>query len=130
MDDYSVIAVLVGGIIFFALGALWYTALFRKPWAADMGIALTEDETPQAPPVTSMVASVGISLVLASVVEYFTRDGSLGTGAAAGLAVGLAIAALMGQTALYDSRPLRLWLINAGYPLVGAVLVGLVCAVI
>ncbi len=53
MDNYSIIAVLVGGVAFFALGALWYMALFRKPWAEDMGITISaEGEPPAAPPVS------------------------------------------------------------------------------
>lgn len=130
MDDYSIVAVLVGGVAFFALGALWYTALFRKPWAEDMGATFAEGESPQAPPITTMAVSVLIGIVLAAVIEYFTRDAGVGFGVKAGLAVGLAIAALMGQNALYDTKPLRLWVINAGYPLVGAVLVGVICGAI
>ncbi|MGA8851593.1 MAG: DUF1761 domain-containing protein [Aeromicrobium sp.] len=130
MDNYSIVAVLVGGVAFFALGAIWYTALFRKPWAADMGITFAEGEGPQAPPVTTMAVSVLIGFVLAGVIEYFTRDAGAGHGAKAGLAVGIAIAALMGQNALYDSKPPRLWVINAGYPLLGAVVVGVVCGLI
>ena len=130
MDNFSILAVVAGGVAFFALGSLWYMALFQKPWAADMGIVISEDQPPPAPPVSTLALSVGIGLVLAGVIEYFTRDAGAGHGAKAGLAVGLAIAALMGQNALYDSRTLRLWAINAGYPLVGAVLVGVICGVI
>ena len=130
MNDFSWIAVLAGGVAFFALGSLWYMALFRKPWAEDMGITISATEPPPAPPVSTLALSVGIGLVLAGVIEYFTRDAGAGHGAKAGLAVGVAIAALMGQNALYDSKPPRLWAVNAGYPLVGAVLVGLICGVI
>lgn len=36
----------------------------------------------------------------------------------------------MGQNALHDSKPIRLWVINSGYPLVGAMLVGAICGAI
>ena len=38
MNEISYLAVVVGGLAFFLLGALWYSFLFMKPWAADMGI--------------------------------------------------------------------------------------------
>jgi hypothetical protein len=31
---------------------------------------------------------------------------------------------------LYDNRPARLWLINAGYAFVGAIVVGIICGAI
>lgn len=130
MNAFSILAVVVGGLAFFAFGSLWYMALFRKSWAADMGITISADEPPPAPPVITLALSIGIGVVLAGVVEYFTRDAGVGHGAKAGLAVGLAIAALMGQNALYDTKPSRLWAINAGYPLMGAVLVGVICGAI
>ena len=127
MDDFSWIAVMVGTLAFFFLGAAWYTVLFRKPWAADMGFDV---ETPQAPPVTTMLGSVGVSAVVSAVIEWFVRSGDVESGVKAGLAVGIAVAAVMGQNALYDTRSTRLYLINVGYPLLGCVIVGILCGAI
>ncbi len=130
MDGFSWLAVVVGAAAFFFLGAAWYSVLFRDPWAADMGFGDDLPETPQAPPVSTMLGSFGAALVLAGVLEWLVRDCGVAWGAKVGLAVGVAIAAVMAQNALYDSRPRRLYLINGGYPLVGAVVVGIVTGAI
>lgn len=122
MTDFSYVAVVVGAAAFFVLGAVWYTFLFRKPWMADMGV---DPDTPaQSPGAALLIGSFVVGLALAGALEFIVRDAGVGFGACRGSVVGIAIAAVMGQNALYDTRPRRLWLVNGGYALVGAVLVG------
>ena len=122
MDDFSWLAVIIGAVAFFFLGAVWYSFLFRKPWSQDMGFDL--DGPPQAPGPGLLLGSFAAALVLSAAIEYVVRDGGQEWGLKVGLAFGLTLGAVMGQNALYDTRPARLWLVNAGYPLVGAVIVG------
>ncbi|MFL6089199.1 MAG: DUF1761 domain-containing protein [Aeromicrobium sp.] len=122
MDNFSYLAVLVGAIAFYFLGALWYSLLFRKPWLADMGIDPNIDR--QAPMGSMLVASGLGALVVAGVIEFIVRDAGVGYGLCRGAMVGAAMAAAIGQCAFYDTRPKRLGLINGAYPLVGAILVG------
>ena len=122
MDNFSYLAVLVGAIAFYFLGAAWYSFLFRKPWLADMGIDPNVDR--QAPMASMLLASGLAALVVAWVVEFIVRDQGVGYGLCRGAMVGAAMAAAIGQCAFYDTRPRRLGLINGAYPLVGAVLVG------
>jgi hypothetical protein len=128
MDDFSWIALIVGALAFFFLGAIWYTFLFRRPWMADMGI--DPNQSVQSPGPNLLIGSFVVSLVLAGVLEWLVGSGDTGTGFCTGLGVGLVLAAVMGQNALYDTRPARLWAINAGYALVGSVIVGLVAGAI
>jgi len=124
MDNFSSLAVLIGAMAFYFLGAAWYTFMFRKPWMADMGI---DPATPlQAPGPGPLVGSFVVALVLAGAIEFIVRDAGIGFGACRGTIVGIAIAAVMGQNALYDTRPKRLWVINGGYALVGAAVVGII----
>jgi hypothetical protein len=122
MDNFSYLAVLIGAVAFYFLGAAWYSFLFRKPWLADMGIDPNVDR--QAPMASMLLASGLAALVVAWVVEFIVRDQGVGYGLCRGAMVGGAMAAAIGQCAFYDTRPRRLGLINGAYPLVGAVLVG------
>jgi hypothetical protein len=122
MTDFSWLAVLVGAIAFYFLGAAWYSFLFRKPWLADMGIDPSVER--QAPMASMLLASGAAAVVVAFVIEFIVRDAGVGFGLCRGAIVGVAMAAAIGQCAFYDTRPRRLGLINGAYPLVGAVLVG------
>jgi membrane protease YdiL (CAAX protease family) len=126
MDNFSWLAVAVGAIAFYFLGALWYSFLFRKPWLADMGIDPNVDR--QAPMAGMLVASGVSALAVAFVIEFIVRDAGIGYGLCRGSLVGVAMAAAIGQCAFYDTRPRRLGLINGAYPLIGAVIVGAISA--
>lgn len=125
MNELSYLAVLVGGIAFFGLGALWYSVLFQKPWAAGMGIDLAAPGKPSPVP---LLGAFVVGLVVAYVVEFFVRGNDLGFGLCRGALVGIAMAAVIAQNGLFDTRPQRVTWINAGFPLVGAVLVGAIAS--
>lgn len=126
MDNFSWLAVIVGAIAFYVLGALWYSFLFRKPWLADMGIDPNVDR--QAPMAGMLVASGLAALAVAFVIEFIVRDAGMGYGLCRGSLVGAAMAAAIGQCAFYDTRPRRLGVINGAYPLIGAIVVGAISA--
>jgi hypothetical protein len=126
MDNFSYLAVLIGGIAFFGLGALWYSVLFQKPWAAGMGIDLTG--APSKPSPVPLIGAFVVGLVVAYIVEFFVRGEDLGFGLCRGALVGLAMAAVIVQNGLFDPRPALVTWINAGFPLVGGVLVGAIAA--
>lgn len=126
MDNFSYLAVLVGGIAFFGLGALWYSVLFQKPWAAGMGIDLTGG--PAKPPVVPLLGTLVVALIVAYIVEFWVRDGDLGFGLCRGALMGIAMGAVVAQNGFFDPRPNRLTWINAGFPLAGGVIVGAIAA--
>lgn len=126
MDNFSYLAVVVGGVAFFILGALWYSVFFQKPWAADMGIDLSGG--PAKPPVGPLAGTFVVALIIAYIVEFFVRDNDLGFGLCRGALIGIAMAALVAQNGLFDPRPSRLTWINSSFPLVGGVLVGAIAA--
>jgi uncharacterized membrane protein len=126
MDNFSYLAVLVGGVAFFVLGALWYSFLFQKPWMADMGIA--QSDVPAKPPIGPLAGTFVVAVLVAYVIEFWVRDNDLGFGLCRGALVGIAMAAVVAQNGFFDMRPSRLTWINAGFPLVGGVLVGAIAA--
>ena len=125
MDNFSYLAVLLGAVAFFFLGAIWYSLLFRKPWMAGMGI--DPSTPPQSPPFVPLAGTFVANLVVAWVIEFIVRDAGIGYGACRGTLVGAAIAAIIVQNALYDAeRSKSLAVINGAYALVGCVIVGVI----
>jgi hypothetical protein len=107
-------AVLVAAVSAFVLGGLWYGPLFLKPWARANGV----DPAAPAPHrgrtfalafVLSLVAAVAMALALPAGVD--AAHGA-GLGALVGL---LFVATSFGINYAFSSRPLSLWLIDAGY---------------
>ena len=126
LADLNWLAVVVSAVAFYALGAVWYSLLFGKAWAAELGIDL------ENPPEVNMVKTMGGTLVLeliAAVVVglLMAQMGGEGVmiGIHTGLLLGLGIASvMMGVNYLHEQRSLKLWLINAAHITIGFALVG------
>ncbi len=130
LADLNWLAVVVSAVAFYALGAIWYSFLFGKAWAAEMGIDM------ENPPESNMVVTMGgtllLELVAATVVGMLvaqTGAHHVMEGVHLGLILGLGMAsALMGVNYLFEQRSLKLWLINAGHLTLGLVVVGAIQA--
>ena len=126
LADLNWLAVVVSAVAFYALGAVWYSFLFGKAWAAELGIDL------ENPPETNMVKTMGgtfvLELIAAIVVGLLMAEmGGEGVmiGIHTGLLLGLGIASvMMGVNYLFEQRSLKLWLINAAHITIGFALVG------
>lgn len=108
------LAVVVAALAPFLIGSLWYGPLFAKPWSALTGIK------PGTPGQNSMALTFGtvavLNLVVATSLATFIGRTSWSFGLLAGFAAGFTFVAMaFGITYLFESRPLKLWLINAGY---------------
>ena len=117
------LAVIVAAIAPFIVGSLWYGPLFMKPWSALTGI------TRGTPGQNSMALTMGMSavlnLIIATSLAMFIGQGGLHFGLFAGFAAGFTFVAMaFGITYLFESRPLKLWLINAGYQTVVFTIMG------
>lgn len=118
-------AVIVAGIAYWVLGAVWYTGLFGKQWMA------LENISPQQPgPHMAFTFTVSflLDLVMAFVLAQLCTWRSANT-AAHGASLGVLmwigfVAPMMYTNYIYEMRPNALFLINAGYVLVGFCLMG------
>ena len=115
---------LVSAVAYYLLGRLWYGPLFGGTWSALVHpppAATASDPVP-------LIVAAAVSLVLAYVtaIALAARDDrTAGDGARFGLLMGLGlVAATMLEYYLYEGLPVTLWLINAGYVVVGLVMVG------
>lgn len=118
------LAVVLAAVAFFALGAVWYGALFSKPWIRASGVNPDEPGGTPAPVlfggtlVLEFVAAIGLAAVIGA-------DAGMATGVWTGAAVGvLFVVTALIVNALYEDRPHLLWVLNGGYNVVGFVAMG------
>ena len=128
-DGINYLAIVIAILINMGLGALWYSPiLFAKPWMAANGF--TEESIREAGGATkgyvvSVIVSVVVAFAIASFAEAAGSDTAI-EGLILGLAAGLGfVATTAGVSYVFESRPLKLYLINAGYPVVSFALMGL-----
>ncbi len=126
------LAIVASAVILWALGAAWYSpALFAKPWMALLGIQ--KDPSKQKDLMGGMIASFIGDLVLALVLAHFVAwsgASTIGWGAFVGFLAWFGfIAAPNFPQGIYEGRPFKLFLINAGYWFVGLLIVGALLAI-
>jgi hypothetical protein len=129
------IAVIVGAVIYFVLGALWYSPpLFARPWQAAIG---WDDSRPQpqtnpmtyvVPALLYLVAGVAMAILAAA-----TGTDTLAEGITLGLITGLGFALpMVGVEATFDPnkpKPLTWFGITVAYHLIGFVILAVAIAI-
>ena len=125
--NVNFLAVIAGAIIEMVLGFLWYGPFFSKPWMALQGWTEERMRGANPNPVIYVVPFVG-ALLTAYVLALVIGAAGMGT-LAGGLGMGLlaAIGFILPAFAsnyTFSSRPLKLFLIDAGYFVVAWVLIG------
>jgi hypothetical protein len=128
-NSISILALLVAGLTGFIIGGLWYGPLFQKPWMAASGMSFEKGKQQNMPLVfgTTYLMNVVIAFAIAMLLGH---DHGLHLGLHAGFFASLLfIAPALAVIYLFESRPLKLWLINAGYQVVNATAMGAVLGV-
>lgn len=126
------LAVLVGGLAYFMLGAVWYSGLFGKAWIRLAGINMNDPNAKKGVAQIMMSSFVLMVVVSVGLGILITRIGSSGwmTGLKVGLIAGICFSATaISISYLYEKRPLGLHLINGAYNILGCVLAGIIIAV-
>lgn len=126
------VGIIVAVVVNMALGYLWFSpALFVKPWQA-----MRPDKTPpsgNASPMLYVITAVG-ALVSAFTLDWIIRIAdarSLVEGAIIGAYTGLGLVApAILSDNLFNERPMKLYLIVAGFPVVGLVVMGAIIGAI
>jgi Ca2+/Na+ antiporter len=123
------IAVLVAGLAYFFLGAIWYTALFGKKWQSYNSAHMQEDNAKKGA-ATIMVISFVLMLVCAfGLALIITRLNLSGwrVGLKLGILTGICFAATAVHISyLYEKRPLGLHLINGLYNVAGNIVAAII----
>jgi hypothetical protein len=119
-------AILVAAITGFALGAIWYGPLFGKAWMRASGLSTDKTRATNMPKTYGAVLLLNI-IAAASLAMFIGPSGTWSFGLFAGFMTGLTfVATALGVIYLFESRSLRLWLINAGYQIAFFSLMGII----
>jgi hypothetical protein len=112
----------------FVLGGLWYSLLFAKSWQRAAGVTDDQLKVGQA---RVFIGSALLAIVQALSLAAFIGAGGAAFGTAAGAAAGITwVATAFGVNYLFERRPLRLYLINAGYNVLSFTLMGVLIGLI
>jgi len=134
MLDLSVnfVPVLVGGALYFAIGSVWYaTIVFGKRWMSEVGVTeeLRKDANMSVIFGGALVMTVLQLLMLAVIINSLGMSG-WAEGATAGLLLaGLTAVPAIAINYLYQLRTTTLFVIDAGYILIGHLVVGILLGV-
>lgn len=129
----NMLAVIVAAFAQFVIGGLWYGPLFGKTWSGLTGVS-QERMKPRPAALAAMLAcSLIMAYVLAHVLVFassYMKVSGVGAGLSSGFWMWLGFAApiTLGPV-LYESKPIQLWLINAGYYLVSLLAMGAILAI-
>ncbi|QFT88113.1 hypothetical protein FIU87_05635 [Bacillus sp. THAF10] len=125
VEGISFLSVLLAAVSAFLIGGIWYTVLFGKAWMKIHNFS-DEELKKSAPRV------FGGSFVLAIIISYslamFIGPNSTASfGVFAGFMAGaFFVAAALGITYLFERKPFKLFLIDAGYHIVTFTLMGFI----
>jgi CDP-diglyceride synthetase len=109
------IAILVAALAGFALGGLWYGPLFGKGWMLESGITPEKARSANMPKIYGTVLVLNL-IAATSLAMFVGPEATWRFGLFAGFMTGFTfVATALGVIYLFESRSLRLWLINAGY---------------
>ncbi len=123
--DFNWLAIIVATGTAFALGGAWYAkGLFGAAWMQDVG--LTEESAKNANMPKTFGGAFVLQLVAAMTLAIFLGPESTWlSGVHTGLVIGIGfLATAYGVTYLFEQRPLRLFMINAGYNVVLLAIMG------
>lgn len=126
------LVVLVAGIAYFLLGAIWYTGLFGKKWQS-YNAALMNDPNAKKGAAGIMIISLVLMLVcalgLSILAHRFGIFGWMG-GLKLGLLTGLCFAATAIHISyIYEKRPLGVHLINGLYNVFGNIIAAIIICI-
>lgn len=123
-------AVLVAAVVHFLLGAVWFT-VFKTQWLANVGMSQEQLMAKSGggpifyPYIVSFLCNVVIARVLAQVIIATSAAPSLFHGVrVAFYAWGGFVATTFLTEYVFEMKTMTGWAVNAGYPLVGMLLMG------
>ncbi len=117
--------ILISTVLYFGLGALWYSPLlFAKPWMAMNGFSQDDLEDK---PLNYILTGINILISVTILGWLMGQLNGMDVPTGISLAV-LGWIGFRGTTSLtnylFESKPIALWLLNSGYHLVGLVIAG------
>lgn len=127
ISDLSIVGILVGAALHFALGAIWYSPpLFAKPWAAALGIEMGGGGPSIAVPLAVNALGAIVTTAVAGIVYLWGGGDGGADGVVVGLLIGAGVVAVENlNRPMYERAPWVLYFINSGFAIVGFALAGM-----
>lgn len=128
------LGILLAAAAMFGVGSVWYSpVLFAKAWAREAG--MDPSQKPDARTLGKIFgATFALLLVCATVLDLLISNSTAGEGILHGLFMGflggLIASAVTAVNHLFESKSLKLFLINAGYDVLGFCLMGVILAML
>lgn len=123
------LAVIVAAVAHFLLGAVWFTVLSQQ-WLNGIGKTLAQVQSEASSPAVAYTVAFLCNIVMARVLAQViiaTGQSSVIHGMKVGLFLWAGFVATTFMTAyVFEGRHVAIWAINAGYPLVGLLIMGAV----
>ena len=128
MGPMNWLAVVLATVAFFAVGAVWYSALFARAWQREVGLSteqLTGGRNMMLIMGTCFVLEFIVCLTVGHMFDFLAPSDRAKMMIAVGLALGV-MAPAIGINYLYQRKSLKLFLVDAGHFLAGMAAVGAV----
>ena len=125
------IAIICAAAAYCLLGAVWYMALFGKIWAAGIeqhGVKLQRSGM-AAKMIGNFIGNLVAAVIMARLIQGLgTPDIFHGLRLGAAMGIGFSATALTIQY-LWESKPVKVWLIDVSHHLFGCIVLGAILAV-
>jgi hypothetical protein len=122
------LAVIVSAVVYFIIGGLWFGVVFGKAWLSAVGKSVEELEKTTMPVGALYTLAFITSLILCYTLNaLLQRGGKQSAGEGVKLAICLwigIVATTTGPIFMFSGLSLRLFLLDAGYPLVAMIVSG------
>lgn len=124
LQDQNFLAMVIAGIAYWAIGAVWFSFLFGKPWMAELEKAGMKIQRPDSKEFTGMMIGTFIYIILIvfalSYIVFITGCVNLSAALKMGALIGLCISwTSIGVTYTWVKRSMKLLALDAGYHSVG-----------
>ncbi len=131
LAEINFLAVIVAILVQYAGGGAWF-AVFANPWLKALGKTKEEIQAGGAPWISYGIAFIGsvlTVLALAVILQALGGD-DIFDGLVLGLVCGIGfVATALAAQFSFEGRPLKLFLLDAGYPVVGLAVAGVILGV-
>jgi hypothetical protein len=124
LSSLNYLAVLVAGLAYWVIGAVWFSAIAGKSWSAELekhGVKIKQPTKPQM--MTKLVSTFLLNVLLAfgmALLLKLTAIADVPHAIKLGLLAGVCIClTTIGVIYTWESRSLKLYFLDAAYPLIG-----------
>jgi hypothetical protein len=129
-SELNWIAIFLGALGYFILGAVWYSALFGKAWIRLTGVDASHPDAKKGmfpimffSFVMMFVTAAAIAIIRVRMDNVIGISGGIKLGAVTGFCFGVSAIAI---SYVYEKRPIGLYLINGFYILLGNIIAAVI----